>query len=135
MSESTVIDAISFMENGINTLSEGRRDRSKPALNEEVRNLCHLVPASSEYLFEENMNENLKLTKKIYKLSHSLVSTKSRNNVAVPSSTEGFKRRPDYEAGSSFSCRNQQSLNYQGQKKTYASRTPQFQKNMKSRRY
>ena len=125
MSESTVIDAISFMENGINTLSEGRRDRSKPALNEEVRSLCHLVPASSEYLFEENMNENLKLTKKIYKLSHSLVSTKSRNNVAVPSSTEGFKRRPYHEAGSSFSCRNHQSLNYQGQKKTYASRTPQ----------
>ena len=94
-----------------------------------------LEPTSSEYVFGENMNESLKLAKENYKLPQNLVSTKSRNKVAGPSSRAGFKRRPDHETGNSFSSRTQQSLNYQGRKKTYSSRTPQFQKNIKSRRY
>ena len=44
-----------------------------------------------------NMNESLKLTKKVKD---------------EPSSKTGFKRRPDHEAGNSFSSRNQQSLDY-----------------------
>ena len=133
---STAIDAISFMAKATHSLSAERRDHLKPALNEEVRRLCDLEPTtSSEYLFGENMNESLKLTKENYKLSQNLVSTKSRNKAAGPSSRTGFKRRPDHEAGNSFCSRTQQSLNYQGRKKTYSSRTPQFQKNIKSRRY
>ena len=57
------------------------------------------------------MNESLKLAKENYKLSQNLVSTKSRNKAAGPSSRTGFKRRPDHEAGNSFSSRTQQSLN------------------------
>ena len=132
---STAIDAISFMTKSTHSLSAERRDRLKPALNEEVRSLCDLEPTSSEYLFGENMNESLKLAKENYKLSQNLVSTKSRNKAAGPSSRTVFKRRPDHEAGNSFCSRTQQSLNYQGQKKTYSSRIPQFQKNIKSRRY
>ena len=80
------------------------------------------------------MNEIFKLAKENYKLSENLVSTKSRNKVAGPSSRAGFKQRLNHEAAKSFSSRNQQSLNYQGQKNIYASRT-RFQKNIKSRRY
>ena len=53
------------------------------------------------------MNESLQLAKENYKLSLNLVSTKSRNKVAGPSSRTCFKRRPDHEAGNSFSSRNQ----------------------------
>ena len=60
---STVIDATSFMEKATHSLSAERRDRLKSALNEEARNHCDLEPTSSEYLFGENMNENLKLAK------------------------------------------------------------------------
>ena len=109
---STTIDAISFMVKATHSLSVERRDRLKPALNEEVRSLCDLEPTSSEYLFGENMNESLKLAKENYKLSQNLVNTKSRNKVAGPSS------RADYEAGNGFSSRIQQSLNCQGRKKT-----------------
>ena len=132
---STAIDAISFMAKATHSLSAESRDRLKPALNEEVRSLCNLEPRSSEYLFGENMNESLKLAKENYKLSQNLVSTKSRNKAAGLSSRTGFKRRPDHEAGNSFCSRTQQSFSYQGRKKTYSSRTPQFQKNIKSRRY
>ena len=96
---STAIDAISFMAKATHSLSVERTDRLKPALNEEVRSLCDLEPTSSEYLFGENMNESLKLAKENYKLSQNLVSTKSRNKAAGPSSRTGFKRRPDHEAG------------------------------------
>ena len=132
---STAIDAISFMAKATHSLFAERRDHLKLALNEEVRSLCDLEPTSSEYLFGENMNESLKLAKENYKLSQNLVSTKSRNKAAGPSSRTGFKRRPDHEAGNSFCSRTQQSFSYQGRKKTYSSRTPQFQKNIKSRRY
>ena len=39
---STAIDAISFMAKATHSLSAERRDRLKPALNEEVRSLHHL---------------------------------------------------------------------------------------------
>ena len=81
------------------------------------------------------MNESLKLAKENYKPSQNLVNTKSRNKVTGPSSRTSFKRRPDHEPGKSFSSRTEQSLNYQGRKKTYSSRTPHFQKNIKSSRY
>ena len=108
---STVIDAISVIEKATHSLSAKRRDRLKIALNEEVRSMCDLESTSSEYLFEENMNESLKLGKENYKLSQNLVNIKSRNKVAQPSSRAGFKRRPDHEAENSFSSRTQQSLN------------------------
>ena len=98
----TAIDAISFMAKGSHSFSAERRDRLKTAPNEEVRNLCDLELTSSEYLFGENMNESLKLAKENYKLSQNLVSTKSRNKAARPSSRIGFDRRPDHEAGNSF---------------------------------
>ena len=132
---STAIDVILFMAKATHSLSTERRDRLKPALNEEVRSLCDLEPTSCEYLFGENMNENLKLAKENYKLSQNSVSIKLRNKVTEPSSRTGFKRRPDDESGNSFFSRTQQSLNYQGRKKAYFPRTPQFQKNIKSRRY
>ena len=46
------------------SLSAEKRDRLKPALYEEVRRLCDLEPASSEYIFGENMNAILMLAKK-----------------------------------------------------------------------
>ena len=82
------------------------------------------------------MNKNLKLAHENYKLSQNLVSTKSRNKVLGPSpSRESFTRIPDHKARNSSSSRNQQSLKYHGRKNTYLSRTPHFQKNIKSRRY
>ena len=71
------------------------------------------------------MNESLKLVKENYKLSQNLVNNKSRYKVVGPSSRAGFKRRPNYEAGNSFSSRSQQSLSYRGRKKIYPSRTPE----------
>ena len=102
------------MAKATHSLSTERTDRLKPALNEEVRSLCDLEPTSFEYLFGENMNERLKLAKENYKLSQNLVSAKSKNKVAGPSSRAVFKQRPDHEAGNSFPSRTQQSLNYQG---------------------
>ena len=72
----TAKDAISFIAKATYSLSAEMRNRSKPALNEEVRSLCDLEPTSSEYYFGENMNESLKLAKENYKLSQNLVSTK-----------------------------------------------------------
>ena len=72
-------------------LSAEMRYRSKPALNEEVRNLGDSEPTSPEYLFGENMNESFKLAKENYRLSQDLISTKSRNKVAGSSSRAGFK--------------------------------------------
>ena len=112
-----------------------RKKKKKKKKNEEVRSLCDLEPTSSGYLFGENVNESLKLAKENYKLSQNLVSTKSKNKVAGPASRAEFKRRPDHKAGNSFFSRTQQSLNYQGRKKTFSSRAPQLQKNIKSRRY
>ena len=132
---STTIGAISFMAKATHSFSAEWRDRSKSALNEEVRSFCELKPTPSEYPCEENMDESLKVAKENYKMSQNLVSTKSRNKVAGPSSRAGFKRRPEHEAGISFSSRTQQSSKYQGRKKTYLSKTLQFQKNIKSRRY
>ena len=108
---STAIDAISFMAKATHSLSVERRDRLKPALNEEVRSLCDLEPTSSEYLFGENMNESLKSANENFQLSQDLVSTKSRNEAAGFSSRTCFKGRPDHEAGNNFSSRTQQSLN------------------------
>ena len=62
-----------------------------------------------------------------------MLNTKPRNKVVGASSRAGFKRRPNQETGSNFSSRTQQSLNYQGRRKTYSSRASQFQKNIKSR--
>ena len=90
-----------FYAKATHSLSTERRECLKPALNEEVWSLCDLEPTSSDYLFGENMNESLKLAI-YYKLSQNLVSTKSRNKVAGPSSRAGFKRWPDHEAGNSF---------------------------------
>ena len=73
---STDIDAISFMSKATHSLSAESRDCLKPALNEEVRNLCDLEPISSEYLFGDNMNESLKLAKQNYELSQNFVSNK-----------------------------------------------------------
>ena len=44
------------MAKATHSLPEERRDRLKPALNEEVRSLCNLEPTSPEYLFGENMD-------------------------------------------------------------------------------
>ena len=88
---STAVDAISFMAKATHSLSVEMTDRLKPVLNKEVRSLCDMEPTPSEYLFRENMNESLKSTKENNKLSHNLVSTKSRNKVAGHSSRTAFK--------------------------------------------
>ena len=86
-------------------------------------------PVWIEDLSGENMNEILIYAKENYKLSHYLMCTKSRKKAAGPSSRVGFKQRPDCEAENSFSSGKQESLNYQGWKKTYTLRLPQSQKN------
>ena len=83
------------MTKATHTISVKRKDRLKPALYEEGLSLCDLEPTSSEYLFEENMNESLKFGK--YQI-------KKQSSRTLPRT--GFKRRPDHEAGSSFSSRN-----------------------------
>ena len=87
----TAIDAISFMAKSTHSLSAEKRDRLKPALNEELRDMCDLQTTSSAYLFGENMNGSLKLAKEYYKLSQNLVSTKSRNKVGL---TLDFQQEP-----------------------------------------
>ena len=52
---STAIDAICLMAKATHSLSVEKRDRLKPALNEEVES--YNKPTLSEYLFGENMNE------------------------------------------------------------------------------
>ena len=51
------------------SVSTERRDCLKPDLNEEVASLCEMEPTSSDFLFGENMNGSLKLTRENYKLS------------------------------------------------------------------
>ena len=130
----TAIVASCFIAKATYSYSAETRYHLKPALKEEVRSLCDLQPRSFEYLFGENVNESLKLGKETYKPSENLVSTKSRNKVAGISLKTGFKRRPDHEARNKFSSRTQQSLNYQGRKKTHSLKTPQFQKKKNTHR-
>ena len=66
-------DIISFMEKALYSVSAERRDRLKPALNEEVWSLFDLEPTLSEYLFGGNIIENFKSAKENYKLSHNLI--------------------------------------------------------------
>ena len=57
---STAIDAISFTAKATHSFSAERRDRLKPSLNEEIRNLCDLERTSFEYFFGDKMNQRLK---------------------------------------------------------------------------
>ena len=56
--------------------SAARKDKLKPALNENLRSLCDNDNTTSDYLFGENISESLKLTN--YKLAQSLAQFHSK---------------------------------------------------------
>ena len=111
-------------------ISTERKDKLKPALNEDLRSLCDNDHTTSDYLFAENISESLKLAKENYKLAQNQANSKStpRHKLSGSSCRAGYKRRYDVEAPSSYSSRTSTSLNYQGRKKAFSSSKPRNSK-------
>ena len=76
-----------------------RKDKLKPALNEDIRSFC-----DNDHLFGENISESLKLAKENYKLAQNLANGKStaRHKSSRSSYRAGYKRQHDEEVPSSY---------------------------------
>ena len=116
-----------FVAKATHSLSPGRRDRLKPALNEcVIWNLYHLnIYLEKIWKFEISQREPHTLTE------FDEYQIKGKNSRTLIKAS--LKKTPDHEAKNSVSSTTHQSLNYQGWKKTYSS-TTYFQKNMTCRR-
>ena len=62
-------------------ISAEKKDKLKPALNEDIRSLYDNDHTASDYLFGENISESLKLAKKNYKLAQNLGNSKSTQGI------------------------------------------------------
>ena len=62
-------------------ISTERKDKLKPALNEDIRSLRDNDHTTSDYLFGENISESLKLTKENHKLAQNLANSKSTQGI------------------------------------------------------
>ena len=55
-------------------MSNERKERLKPVLNEDIRSLCDKDTTSSEYLFGEILVESMREAKENYRISNSLIN-------------------------------------------------------------
>ena len=55
------IDAMTVLGKTSQLISVESKNKLKPRLNEDTRSLCDNDRTTSDYLFEENMSENVKL--------------------------------------------------------------------------
>ena len=111
-----------------------RKDKLKPALNENLTIFCDNGYTTSDYLFGRNISESLKLAKEYYKLAQNLANNDStpRHKSSESSNTAGYDCWYDAEVSSSYSSSTRTSLNYQNWKKTLSSLKPRnskFKKN------
>ena len=70
------IDAMTVLGKASQLIAAERKDKLKPALNEDIRSLCDNDHTASNYLFGENISESLKLAKENYKLAQNLANSK-----------------------------------------------------------
>ena len=128
------IDAMTVLGKASQLISAEGKDKLKLALNEDIRSLSDNDHTTSDYLFGENISENIKLAKENYKFAQNLANSKSssRHKSLGSSYRAGYERQYDAEAPSSYSSSTKTSLNYQDQKKTFSSSKPRnskFKKN------
>ena len=128
------IDAMTVLGKTSQLISVESKDKLKPRLNEDTRSLCDNDHTTSDYLFGENMSENVKLAMENYKLAQNLANSKftPRYKSSGSSYRAGYKRRYDAEALSIHSSSTRTSLTCQIWKKTFSSsklRRRKFKKN------
>ena len=113
------VDSITLLSRAHKQISAERRERLKPALNEDIRTLCDKETSDSKYLFGENLMESMKEAKESFRISNSLVN----NYTPKLSYQSGSKRSFGYAnggAGTRFSASH--SLNFQGRKRNHQNR-------------
>ena len=67
------VDSITLLGRVHKQISAERKERLKPALNEDIRTLCDKETSDSKYLFGENL-ESMKEAKESFRISNSLVN-------------------------------------------------------------
>ena len=70
------VESITLLGRAHKQISNERKERLKPVLNEDIRGLCN-KETTSEYLFGENLVESMRETKENYRISNSIINTTS----------------------------------------------------------
>ena len=114
------VDFIGLLVRAHKQISNERKERSKPVLNEDIRGLCNKDTTSSEYLFGENLVESMREAKDKYRISNSLINTTSsfrgKHQKISQNGRIGSKRSFDH-GESSIPGYAGNSLNLQGRQK------------------
>ena len=86
------VDSITLLGRAHKQISNERKERLKPVLNEDIRGLCDKDTTSSEYLFGENLVESMREAKENYRISNSIINTTSSfgGNIAKLVITAGW---------------------------------------------
>ena len=111
------VDSVTLMGRAQKQISEERKERLKPVLNEVIRTLCDKETSDSKYLFGENLLENMKEAKESFRISNSLVNNPTTKFQKV-SYQSGSKRSFGYtNSGAGARSSASHSLNFQGSKR------------------
>ena len=116
------VDFIMLLDRAPKQISNERKQRLKPVLNEDIRGLCDKDTTSSEYLFGENLVESVREAKENYRISNSIINTTSsfwgKHRKIRHNSRIGSKRLFDHVESSTRGSAGY-SLNFQGRKKNH----------------
>ena len=131
------IDAITVLGKAVHMISTERKEKLRPALNEDIRSICDNDYTTSDYLFGDNISESIKIAKENFRLkqnlTHNKISSNSKQKTSSSSYRTGHKqhRSDRYDTGASASYSSKASLNSQGRKKNYVSkpRNSKYRKN------
>ena len=71
------VESITLLGRAHKQISNERKERLKPVLKDDIRDLCNKDTTSSEYLFGENLVESMRQAKENYRISNSIINTTS----------------------------------------------------------
>ena len=116
------VESITLLGRAHKQISNERKERLKPVLNEDIRDLCNKDTTSSEYLFRENLVENMREAKENYRISTSIINTTSsfggKHHKISHNNRIGSKRSFGHGESSTRGSAGY-SLNFQGRKKNH----------------
>ena len=75
------VESITLLGRAHKQISNERKERLKPVLNEDIRGLCN-KETISEYLFGENLVESMRETKENYRISNYRISNSIINTIS-----------------------------------------------------
>ena len=71
------VESITLLGRAHKQISNERKERLKPVLKDDIRDLCNKDTTSSEYLFGENLVESIREANENYRISNSIINTTS----------------------------------------------------------